>query len=255
MTTNCPTAKFAEPLAPLHPKGMTRRRLVQVGAVGLLGLGVEHLPSLQAGADDWIRGPISTKRRVIFLFLSGGLAQHESFDPKPNATDLIRGEFGSIPTRFGGGVRICEHLPKLAECSHLWSMVRSLTHGTNDHSLGHHVMLTGRSSMPAGFSPNQPSPTDEPSIASVAGAVTMQETTCRPPLFYLKNWFITPAESFPDSSPAAWVKGTTLGFLSYLPMIPIVMDLIQPLDLIIRTGRRLRPNAPSNHFPSAFPPI
>ncbi|MCY2933956.1 MAG: DUF1501 domain-containing protein [Planctomycetota bacterium] len=180
MTTNCPTAKFAEPLAPLHPKGMTRRRLVQVGAVGLLGLGVEHLPSLQAGADDWIRGPISPKRRVIFLFLSGGLAQHESFDPKPNATDLIRGEFGSIPTRFGGGVRICEHLPKLAECSHLWSMVRSLTHGTNDHSLGHHVMLTGRSSMPAGFSPNQPSPTDEPSIASVAGAVAQARNNLPP---------------------------------------------------------------------------
>ncbi len=174
------TAKGAETTAFVHPRGMSRRSMVQVGAVGLLGLGLEHLPTLQAGADDWIRGPVKPKRKVIFLFLSGGLAQHESFDPKPDAAELIRGEFGSISTRFGGGIRICEHLPKLSDCSHLWSMVRSLTHGTNDHSLGHHVMLTGRSEMPAGFSPNQPSATDEPSIASVVGAVAQSRNNLPP---------------------------------------------------------------------------
>jgi hypothetical protein len=140
---------------------------------------VEHLPSLQA-ADDFQRGPIDTKRRVIFIFLSGGIAQHESFDPKPEASEGIRGEFGSIATRFGGGLRITEHLPKLAEISHLWSMVRSLTHGTNDHSFGHHVMLTGRSTMPAGFNPNQPSTTDEPSIASIVGAVVRSRNNLPP---------------------------------------------------------------------------
>lgn len=155
-----------------HPLKIGRRSLIQAGAVGLLGLGVEHLPTLQAAADDWMRGPVTPKRKVIFIFLSGGLSQHESFDPKPDASDQIRGEFGSIQTRFGDGVRITEHLPKLAGVSHLWSMVRSLTHGTNDHSLGHHVMLTGRSDAPVGFNPNQPSTTDEPSIASVVGAVT-----------------------------------------------------------------------------------
>ena len=155
-----------------HPLGFSRRNMIQAGAIGLLGLGVEHLPTLQAAADDWQRGPITPKRKVIFIFLSGGLAQHESFDPKPDASDQIRGEFGSIQTRFGEGVRITEHLPRLAAISHLWSMVRSLTHGTNDHSLGHHVMLTGRSVAPVGFNPNQPSITDEPSIVSVVGAVT-----------------------------------------------------------------------------------
>jgi hypothetical protein len=48
-----------------------------------------------------------------------------------------------------------------------WALVRSLTHKSNDHSLGHHIMLPGRSDPPAGFNPNAPSPTDHPSLAAV----------------------------------------------------------------------------------------
>src|SRR5204863_8334388 len=70
------------------------------------------------------------------------------------------------------GVRICEHLPMLAKRSHLWSLVRSLTHKTNDHSAGHLLMLTGRNTIPTGFSPSKASATDWPSIAAVAGAAT-----------------------------------------------------------------------------------
>jgi len=36
---------------------------------------------------------------VIYIFLSGGLAQHESFDLKPEAPEGIRGEFLPIATR------------------------------------------------------------------------------------------------------------------------------------------------------------
>jgi hypothetical protein len=104
---------------------------------------------------------------VIYIFLSGGLAQHESFDPKPDASDNIRGEFHPVATSTPG-VRISEHLPKLAERSRLWALCRSLTHPSNDHSLGHHIMLTGRSSKPTtGFDANKPTPNDHPSIASV----------------------------------------------------------------------------------------
>ena len=106
---------------------------------------------------------------MIFIFLSGGLAQHESFDPKPDAPEGIRGEFRPIATATPG-VHICEHLPMLARRSQLWSMVRSLTHASNDHSAGHAIMLTGRSELPAGFNPNRPEPGDWPSIAAVAGA-------------------------------------------------------------------------------------
>ena len=53
-----------------------------------------------------------------------------------------------------------------------WALVRSLTHPSNDHSAGHHIMLTGRSDLPPGFNPSTPRPTDRPGIAAVAGAVT-----------------------------------------------------------------------------------
>jgi hypothetical protein len=109
-------------------------------------------------------------RSVIYIFLSGGLAQHDSFDLKPEAPDDIRGEFRPIPTRTPG-LQICEHLPMLAARSHLWSLLRSLTHRSNDHSAGHHIMLTGRSDLPGGFDPGRPKPTDWPSIASIVGAM------------------------------------------------------------------------------------
>jgi hypothetical protein len=151
---------------PQHPV-FTRRSMIQAGAVGLFGLGMGELSALRAMNPS---GTSPRARQVIYLFLSGGLAQHDSFDPKPEAPDDIRGEFAPIRTRTPG-VFICEHLPRLAARSDKWALVRSLTHPSNDHSLGHHIMLTGRSQAPAGFSPNQPRPTDFPSLATVAGRV------------------------------------------------------------------------------------
>lgn len=71
-----------------------------------------------------------------------------------------------IPTRTPG-IQICEHLPMLAARSDQWALVRSLTHPYNEHSIGHHVMLTGRTPVPTGFNDSRPQPTDFPSIASL----------------------------------------------------------------------------------------
>ncbi len=160
-----------------HPS-QTRRTALQAGSIGLLGLGTNHLTALQAAAAPG-HERIATAKSVIYIFLSGGLAQQDSFDLKPDAPDNIRGEFRPIATR-SPGLQICEHLPQLAERSHLWSLCRSLTHPSNDHSFGHHIMLTGRTDAPAGFSPNQPGPLDWPSIASVAGAVTRTRNNLPP---------------------------------------------------------------------------
>src|SRR5438105_6925826 len=131
-----------------HPR-FSRRMALQAGAVGLLGLGTSELQQLRA-QDSRDKPGRSPAKSVIYVFLSGGLAQHESFDPKPDAPDAIRGAFASIPTTTPG-VRICEHLPLLAARSDTWALVRSLTHKSNDHSAGHHIMLTGRSDLPPGF--------------------------------------------------------------------------------------------------------
>ena len=151
-----------------HPP-LSRRTAVQAGALGLLGLGSNHLDPLRA-ADTRIAAPGGgSAKTVLYIFLSGGLAQHDSFDLKPQAPDGIRGEFQPIQTTTPG-IDICEHLPELAKRSQHWSLVRSLTHPTNGHTLGHYYMLTGRSTAPTGFKGDRvPRPTDWPSIMSVAG--------------------------------------------------------------------------------------
>ena len=98
---------------------------------------------------------------------------------KPDAPDSIRGEFRPIATRTPG-IQICEHLPLLAERSHQWALVRSLTHSHPTHSAGHQLMLSGRSTLPPGFDNEAAKPTDWPSIAAVAGAVTRPRNNLPP---------------------------------------------------------------------------
>ncbi len=122
--------------------------------------------------------PIRAKS-VIYIFLSGGLAQHESFDMKPSAPLEVRGEFKPMGTRTPG-IQICEHLPELARRSEKWAILRSLTHPYNDHSMGHHVMLTGRTPLPVGFEPGKPKESDWPSIAALANALGRQRNNLPP---------------------------------------------------------------------------
>ncbi|MFT5470970.1 MAG: hypothetical protein ACI8UO_006103 [Verrucomicrobiales bacterium] len=155
---------------PTHPT--TRRAAIRAGGIGLLGLGMNHLAQLPAmGASEEVDAivPKGSAKNVIYIFLSGGLAQHESFDMKPNAPSEIRGEFQEISTKTPG-LRISEHLPMLARRSEMWSICRSLTHSNNEHSQGHHVMLTGRSDIPTGFNPSLPQDSDWPSIAAIANS-------------------------------------------------------------------------------------
>src|SRR5579872_6327143 len=166
---------------PVHPR-FPRRCALQAGAIGLVGLGMNHLQALRAApiAEPGHGSAVPGKARsAIYIFLSGGLAQHDSFDMKPEAPAEIRGEFNPIATNTPG-LLICEHLPRLAQRSHLWAVCRSLTHPSNDHSGGHHIMLTGRTMLPPGFNPSVPMPSDWPSIASVAGAVTTPRNNLPP---------------------------------------------------------------------------
>lgn len=149
---------------PQHPV-FPRRDILQAGAIGLLGLSMADVQSLRAATQQ---AGAPAPKAVIYIYLSGGLGQHDSFDMKPEAPDTIRGEFQPIETATPG-LTICEHLPRLAQRSDKWAVVRSLSHHSNDHSLGHHIMLTGRSEAPRGFNGNKPQPVDYPSMAAIAG--------------------------------------------------------------------------------------
>ena len=134
----------------------------------LLGLSMANVGAVTnaRGADSPTTQPV---RNVIYVFLSGGLSQHESLDMKPEAPDAVRGEFSPIATATPGTF-VCEHLPQLASRSQRWSLVRSLTHPRNDHGEGIHIMNTGRSDLPPGLNRNKPQSTDYPSMLSVAGS-------------------------------------------------------------------------------------
>ena len=80
--------------------------------------------ALLAG-QPFVRGTVvddAPPRSVIYIFLSGGLSQQDSFDMKPNAAADIRGEFSPVATATPG-LQICEHMPMLAARSRHWSVV------------------------------------------------------------------------------------------------------------------------------------
>jgi hypothetical protein len=143
---------------------LTRRRILQAGGAGLLGLDVPTLLAAEAAAGGG--RPAGRARSVIFLFLFGGPSQLETFDLKPDAPSDIRGPFLPIASRTPE-LRICEHLPLTAGVSDRFCVIRSMTHTYNDHSGGAHYIQTGRRwhvPVGGGFSAT---PRDWPSMGSV----------------------------------------------------------------------------------------
>ncbi len=152
----------SRPEAVSHPH-CTRRTALQAGALGLMGLGLAELSALRGLAA----GETPSRKSVLFIFLTGGLAHQDSFDLKPDAPDSVRGDFHPIATRTPG-VHVCEHLPLLAQRSDRYALVRSLGTDSSAHEIACHMMLTGRLDMPAGFSLNKvPNATEWPSLLSL----------------------------------------------------------------------------------------
>src|SRR5213078_1297082 len=115
----------------------TRRQLLRVGGAGLFGL---SLP--RALAAEAVRPARQARAKsVLFVFLFGGPSQLETFDMKPGAPSDIRGPYRPIASRTPG-LRICEHLPRLAQASDRFAVVRTMTHRHNDHNACH-LIQTG----------------------------------------------------------------------------------------------------------------
>jgi hypothetical protein len=143
-------------------QGIRRRKLLQAGGAGLLGLTFPRV--LQA--EELHRPTAPRAKSVIFLLLFGGPSQLETFDLKPEAPSAIRGPFKPIPSKTPG-LLVSETLPRLAALSDRYTVIRTMTHDFNDHSGGGHYIQTGhRWQVPigGGFSPT---PKDWPSIGSV----------------------------------------------------------------------------------------
>ncbi len=132
---------------------LSRRNVLTVGAVGGLGLSLSdflRMQSLQAQNPHADQPQVvdGTAKSVIFIFLPGGIAQQESFDPKPHAPIEYRGPLDSIATRLPG-VRFSSLLQKTAKVADKLTIIRSMTHGEAAHERGVHNMFTGYRPSPA----------------------------------------------------------------------------------------------------------
>jgi hypothetical protein len=122
--------------------GVTRRDMLRIGGLGLLGSGLAPFPKTDASAAaEPDRGAHFGKaKRVILLYLYGAAAQHELWDLKPEAPDEIRSTFQPIDTVVPG-IQVCEHLPNIAGVADKCCFIRSMTHPYNIHSAAY--TLTG----------------------------------------------------------------------------------------------------------------
>lgn len=142
---------------------LNRRDAMQMGALGLAGLGAVDWAARESVAAV---KPVTPAKSVIFVFLTGGISQQDSFDMKPGAPADVRGEFQPINTKTPG-LQICEHLPRLAQRTEDYAILRTMATGNNGHEVACHMMLTGRQDLPPAFNTNQvPSPNEWPSLAA-----------------------------------------------------------------------------------------
>lgn len=120
-------------------KGIGRRDFVRVGALSTFGVTMADLLRARAHASP----KVETKAKAcIVLWMSGGPSHMDTFDLKPDAPSTHRGTFNPIDTNVSG-MRICEHLPKLAQQADKYSILNTITHPSPSHDIASHIMLTG----------------------------------------------------------------------------------------------------------------
>lgn len=133
-----------------HDHFLSRRNLLTVGAIGGLGLTLTdffRLKSVQADQKNF-ESKEGTAKSVIFIFLPGGMAQQETFDPKPYAPLEYRGSMRAIPTNVTG-IQFGELFAETAKVADKLTIIRSMTHGEAAHERGTHNMFTGYRPNPA----------------------------------------------------------------------------------------------------------
>ncbi len=144
---------------------LSRRTLLRIGMIGGTTLTLERLFELEAAQARQSPALRATAKSVIMLFQFGGPSHIDTFDLKPDAPEQIRGEFRPIPARTPG-LRICEHLPKLAQRSHLYAVLRGVWHTRSAHNSAAYYALTGREPLVDAVTSNA-APTDFPHPGSV----------------------------------------------------------------------------------------
>lgn len=226
--------------------GLSRRDLLRVGGISLMGLSIPNMLALQAAQAAEAKGGGSAgafgkAKSVIYLFLQGGPSHIDIWDPKPDAPDNIRGKFKPIPTKIPGTM-FAETMPLLAQQMHRATLIRSVSYtpaGLFNHTAAMYQMVTG-------FTPDKvapsgqldpPSPSDYPHGGSHIAKM-------RPPDDAMLPFVMLPR---PMQESNVINKGGTAGFLgkAYDPyyLFPTgddtdqeKMNRVKVDDLVLRAG-------------------
>jgi hypothetical protein len=134
--------------------GATRRDLLRVGGLGVLGLSLAGALSREKAfaADITAKKPKPRAKSIIMIYLGGGMAQNDTFDPKPDMPEEVRGKYKAIPTNVTG-LYVTELLPKMAQVMDKIAVVRSGVHNNISHEVASNWVLSGRFGSPFGDYP------------------------------------------------------------------------------------------------------
>ena len=141
-----------------------RREFLRV-SLTTAGLASAARPVNAADRGNRVPRGFGRAKSVILVYASGGQSQLETWDPKPEAPLDVRGAFSSIATPLPG-IRLCEHMPRLARLADRYTIVRSMSHEDLDHGSATYLALTGRYHARRSSNP-LPSPTDYPTYGAV----------------------------------------------------------------------------------------
>lgn len=150
----------------LPDRSVNRREMLRIGGLGITGLSLPQLLQASPSPKSAKSASFGKAKNCIILYLSGGPAQLDTFDPKPDAPEDIRGEFKTIPTSLTG-VRFSELLPLSAKWMDRSALVRTMYHDHNDHGRGSYWMFTGYPYLGSVSDVNSMSRADMPHMGAV----------------------------------------------------------------------------------------
>lgn len=134
-------------------RALSRRQFLHCG-IGALGLSWADLLGMRPASRAAASGGGKAKTCIV-LYCWGGMSHHETWDPKPNAPAEYRGEFEPIATAVPG-IRIGEHMPRLARQTEKLAIIRSMHHRSSAHGKGMYWNWTGHPPMAPELAANQP---------------------------------------------------------------------------------------------------
>ncbi len=141
-----------------HQSGLLRREFLQVGFAAGAGIALSEVFDGRAQAnpsrdsDGAVRpAPRARAKSCIIVWMTGGPAQMGTWDPKPDAKEIVRGEYRAISTNVPG-VQFCNLLPKTALHADKLAIIRTITLGAEDdnHNIGTNLLMTGLDKVPPG---------------------------------------------------------------------------------------------------------